>query len=240
MPYHPIVRKDLEKYLPNFDPTADPQVGEWVLVSPHRRAAIVDPLIHMSMQQKLQPMYPFLDEACLTAAAPPDAVLDPTAGSAAAPTDPCRVFPTIEEVRKKYRRHRHHGCMPGDRGGKTGTVNEKQEEMEEEDDDTMLYLNPRALLLTPCAPAVFGGSDFIEGLDKDTGRVVFVHWRTGEVRSDTAALQPRPIPEWAEEVAEKAMAEFESWQRLQIVTSCAQKKEEDDSDAPPLQRVRIQ
>ncbi|PWU86454.1 hypothetical protein C4B63_120g72 [Trypanosoma cruzi] len=130
--------------------------------------------------------------------------------------------------RKKYK--------PATFNNKTNNIHDvNTEDGDEEDDDTTLYLNVRALLLTPCAPAVFGGSDFIEGLDKETGRVVFLNWKTGEVRTDIAALKPRPIPEWAEEVAEKAIMEWENWRREE---KKALRPRETDCDTPPLQKAR--
>lgn len=47
-PYFPLpslTEDALRVYLPNFDPSLDPQVGEWVMVTPMRRAALLDPLI---------------------------------------------------------------------------------------------------------------------------------------------------------------------------------------------------
>ncbi|RNE99123.1 hypothetical protein TraAM80_08371 [Trypanosoma rangeli] len=232
--YQPIVREELDVYLPNFDPVRDPQVGEWVLVSPHRRAALVNPLVQMAAQRSLQPIYPFL-----VGNVPADAPSSASVLAAAEPTsrphvDPRHIFPTLDEVCRKYRRHRM----------QTGKVvtNEKIEtnnknDGDEEEDETTLYLNPRALLLTPCAPAVFGGSDFIEGLDKTTGRVVFLNWKTGEVRTDSLALQPRPTPEWAEEVVEKAMVEWEDWKRRE---KKAVQSQELGCEAPPFQKARTE
>ncbi|EKF30785.1 hypothetical protein MOQ_005392 [Trypanosoma cruzi marinkellei] len=242
--YQPIGREEIERYLPNFDPMRDPQVGEWVLVSPHRRVALLRPLVQMAIDRRLQPIYPFLVTNALT-----DGATTPSVVAAMEPTwntqvDPRRIFPTLEEVCRKYRRRRVRSTKPDLYNNKTNNnshdVNredgeEENEEEEEEDDDTTLYLNVRALLLTPCAPAVFGGSDFIEGLNKETGRVVFLNWKTGEVRTDTAALKPRPIPEWAEEVMEKANMEWENWQREE---KKALHTREMDCNAPPLQKVR--
>ncbi|ORC85765.1 uncharacterized protein TM35_000332220 [Trypanosoma theileri] len=250
MMYQPISRKELEKYLPNFDPSCDPQVGEWLLVTPHRRVALVDPLIQISQKEKMRPIYPCSEERGLTVVSPTETLPDTEASTTTRIDDPSRVFPSLEKVRQKYCRHRPH-CISkyenikDDNNNKKDKDDEGKNEMKgnEDDyeaDDTILYLNPRALLLTPCAPAVFGGSDFIEGLETETGRVVFVNWRTGEVRTDTAALQPKPTPEWAEGVLEKATVEFESWLRREV--SMNERKpegKEEDRDVPPLQKMRI-
>lgn len=243
--YQPIERKTLDKYVPNFDPARDPQVGEWVLVTPHRRAALLDPLISVAAQQGLQPVYPFLCGSDFTSTLSVGSFLDATK-PASSKVDPRRIFSSLEEVRRRYRRRRR-GIGGGSSDRRVcGEKNQKShdsrndhhgqdDEGSEEDDDTTLYLNPRALLLTSCAPAVFGGSDYIEGLDKDTGRVVFLNWRTGEVRTDVAALKPRSTPEWAEEVVEKAMIEWETWKRHESNASYSQAK---DCDAPPLRKMR--
>ncbi|KAH9599489.1 hypothetical protein LSM04_003785 [Trypanosoma melophagium] len=252
--YQPIGRKELEKYLPNFDPARDPQVGEWILVTPHRRVALVDPLIEISQKEKMRPIYPCSAERSLTVVTPTEALTDPETPTTTRINDPSRVFPTLESVRQKYCRYSRR-CIPrdedikeesknkrdnNDRGKNKREEKEDDDDNEEEGDDTILYLNPRALLLTPCAPAVFGGSDFIEGLGSETGRVVFVNWRTGEVRTDTAALQPRPTPEWAEDVLEKATVEFESWLRREVSHSARKPQaKEEDRDAPPIQKTRI-
>ncbi|KAF8291855.1 U1 small nuclear ribonucleoprotein 24 kDa [Trypanosoma cruzi] len=234
--YQPIGREELERYLPNFDPMRDPQVGEWVLVSPHRRVTLLRPFVQMAVDRGLQPNYPFLVANTLTDGASSPSVLTTMEPKWSAQVDPRRIFPTLEEVCRKYRRRRVRNTKPAMFNNKTNNIHDvNTEDGDEEDDDTTLYLNVRALLLTPCAPAVFGGSDFIEGIDKETGRVVFLNWKTGEVRTDTAALKPRPIPEWAEEVVEKAIMEWENWQREE---KKALQPRETDCDAPPLQRAR--
>ncbi|ESL08346.1 hypothetical protein TRSC58_03952 [Trypanosoma rangeli SC58] len=234
MMYQPILREELDAYLPNFDPVRDPQVGEWVLVSPHRRAALVNPLVQLAAQRRLQPIYPFL-----VGNAPGDALSSASVLAAAEPTscshvDPHHIFPTLDEVCRKYRRRRiQTGKVVTNKRDETNN----KDDCDEEEDETTLYLNPRALLLTPCAPAVFGGSDFIEGLDKTTGRVVFLNWKTGEMRTDSLALQPRSTPEWAEEVVEKAMAEWEDWQRRE---KNALQSREIGCEAPPFQKARTE
>lgn len=40
-----LTREGIHGYLPLFSPTQDPQVGDWVMVTPMRRAALLDPLI---------------------------------------------------------------------------------------------------------------------------------------------------------------------------------------------------
>ncbi|AAZ10144.1 small nuclear RNA (snRNA) U1 [Trypanosoma equiperdum] len=208
MTYCPITRKELERYLPNFDPLLDPQIGEWVLVTPERRFAILGPLLQFVQEHAIKPIYPFLDNS-EPSSAPVTTFNFCKEDSPKTLGDPSKVFPTLSEVWRRYRRRRFHiSGMDEDGIGE-----------EEENDDTILYLNPRALLLTPCAPAVFGGSDFIEGLDREGERVVFVNWKTGETRTDSGVLKPAPIPAWAEDVAEKAAMEWESWKKCVIPPS---------------------
>lgn len=40
-----LTLEELYSYLPFFDPLQDPQIGDWVVVTPMRRAALLDPLI---------------------------------------------------------------------------------------------------------------------------------------------------------------------------------------------------
>ncbi|RNF19981.1 uncharacterized protein Tco025E_03947 [Trypanosoma conorhini] len=232
--YQPIMREELQARLPNFDPARDPQVGEWVLVRPSRRAALVRPLARLAADRALRPVYPFLaggPPAGAPSSASPAAAAEP---AATAHVDPRHIFPALDEVCRKYRRRRLQTVAAV--GSEKDEAN-IQSDGDEEEDETTLYLNPRALLLTPCAPAVFGGSDFIEGLDKATGRVVFLNWKTGEMRTDSLALQPRPTPEWAEEVVEKAMKEWEDWQRRD---RNALQSRETDCEAPPFRKARTE
>nr|CCC89618.1 unnamed protein product [Trypanosoma congolense IL3000] len=199
MTFSPLSRRELEEYLPNFDPLLDPQIGEWVLVTPRRRVTLLGPLLQRLQNDGLQPVYPFLAASRDHFRAPLNASLLCAEEISERAAELPRVLPSIGEV---WRRHQYRRlCAPdSDADGM-------------EEDDTVLYLNPRALLLTPSAPVVFGGSDFIEGFDRENGCVVYVNWKTGESSTDSAVLRPAPIPTWAESVSEKAAAEWDLWWR---------------------------
>ncbi|KAG8341660.1 hypothetical protein ERJ75_000117500 [Trypanosoma vivax] len=229
--HSPITEAELRKYLPNFDCDLDPQVGEWVIVTPARRGPLLDPLIDQIQEQAVEPIYPFSYDHNTSEVLVNDG--PDVSNQTGAPPKLQRVFfQTVEEIRRKYQRRCFYSSSNETRKGRCGGAKE-----EEEDDDTILYLNPRALLLTPCAPAVFGGSDFIEGLDSVTGRVVFQNWRTGEVRTDVDALRSLPVPEWAEGFAEKSLEEWKSWLRR---TAARFGDQNGSSSCPPLRKKRTE
>lgn len=196
---NPITATELQCYLPALDPATDALVGEWVMVSPERASALLDPLVwrweaaarnngsgdggcccllRPEQQQAHGYHHPFY--FCGIPALPPaPEPLAPYTEGEPITLAPLSAARSVLCARKRTRALTAH-TSNNHKAGRSGDVSDGDGQGDDDDDGEdvdadvaprrlLLYLHVRLGLLTLSLPAAFGGGDYLEVVAQTSG-----------------------------------------------------------------------